>query len=144
MSKEPEHRPTIFLIEADDDTRAILKSNLQRYGYRVIVALDEEDALARASGGGLNIDLILVDVVRMSPEDALNVGQRIRTHGKHDGHTPLVLMAEKYGADLAGTNVNLRDNDWITYLEQPGQLKNLLASLVSKLPYQDTNETRAL
>lgn len=143
MSQEPGYRPTIFLVEADDDTRPVLKSNLQRYGYHVIVALDEEDALERMSGG-LRADLILMDVVRMSPEDALNIGQRIRRSAKHNGHTPLVLMAEKYGADLEGTNVNLRDNDWITYLEQPDQLKNLLASLINKLPDQDTSETHSL
>lgn len=143
MSKELENRPTIFLVEADDDTRPVLKSNLQSYGYRVIVAVDEEDALERTSGG-LRADLILVDVVCMSLTDALDAGQRIRASANHDGLTPLVLMAEKYGADVEGTNVNLRGNDWITYLEQPDQLKNLLASLIHKLPNQNTIETRSL
>jgi CheY-like chemotaxis protein len=132
MSKELEQQSTIFLVEADDDTRAVLKSNLNRYGYHVIVALDEEDALDRVEGG-LQADLILVDVVRMSPEDALNIGRRIRKCVHRNGYTPLVVMAEKYGADLEGTDVNVSDNDWVTYLEEPGQLKKLLASLLNKL-----------
>jgi PleD family two-component response regulator len=75
--------------------------------------------------------LILVDVVRISPEDALSIGRRIRDRAKRNGHTPLVVMAEKYGTDVEGTDVNVGGNDWITYLEDPGQLKNLLARLVT-------------
>ena len=42
-------QPTIFLIEEDDETRAVLKRSLSRCGYRFYVAIDEEDALqARA------------------------------------------------------------------------------------------------
>ena len=130
MSNEVENQPTIFLVEPDDETRPVLKDNLQRYGYRVIIALDEEDAMDRADGGGIHADLILVDVVRISSEDALGVGRRIRDYTKHDGETPLVVMAEKYGADVEGTDVNVGGNDWITYLEDPSQLKNLLARLV--------------
>lgn len=38
-------QPTIFIIEEGDETRQPLVSNLRSYGYRVIVAVDEEDAL---------------------------------------------------------------------------------------------------
>ena len=130
MTEELKNQPTIFLLEADDDTRPVLKSNLQRYGYRMIVALDEEDAMERVSGG-LLADLILVDTVGVSVEDALSTGRRIRTRAKHNGHTPVVVMAEKYGADVEGTSVRVGENEWITYLEDPDQLKNLLARLTS-------------
>lgn len=131
MSEELKHQSTIFLLEADDETRPILKSNLQRYGYHVIVALDEEDALERAEEGSLRADLILVDVVGTTPEDALHVGRQIRTFLPRNGQTPLVVMAEKYGAEVEGTDVRVGDNEWITYLEEPYQLKNLLARLVN-------------
>jgi CheY-like chemotaxis protein len=143
MNDKPEQQLTVFVVEADDDTRPVLRSNLQRYGYRVVVALDEDDALDRVTGG-LEADLILVDVVRMSLENALEIGRRIRTHAKRNGHTPLVVMAEKYGADVEGTDVNISGNDWITYLEDPGQLKNLLATLTHKLPTWDARETDRL
>jgi CheY-like chemotaxis protein len=130
MTEELKDQPTIFLLEADDDTRPLLKSNLQRYGYRIIIGLDEEDALDRVSGG-LCADLILVDAVGVSLEDALGTGRRIRTHAQRNGHTPLVVMAEKYGREVEGTNVNVVGNDWITYLEDRDQLKNLLARLTS-------------
>jgi DNA-binding response OmpR family regulator len=130
MSDERGHQPTIFLVEEDDDTRPILKSNLQRYGYRVIVALDEEDALERMGGDGLRADLVMVDTVGVSTDKALNIGRRIRTYAKYNCHAPLVVMAEKYGADVEGTDVNVTGNDWITYLEDRDQLKNLLARLI--------------
>ena len=124
---------TIFLVEEDDETRSILRGNLQGYGYHVIVAIDEEDALERVGGGHVQAGLVLINLVGKSPEEALNVGQQIRKHAKYDGHTPLVVMAEKYGKDLEGTNLNVGGNDWIAYLEDAEQLQNLLARLLSNI-----------
>ncbi|HEX8180885.1 MAG TPA: response regulator [Pyrinomonadaceae bacterium] len=131
MNTEQE-QATIFLVEEDDETRPFLKQNLQRDGYRIAIALDEEDALERISGGHVRADLVLINLVGKSPEDMLSVGRRIREHAKYDGHTPLVVLAEKYGADVEGTDVNVGGNDWITYLADHDQLKNLLARLLSK------------
>ena len=129
-----DNRRTIFLVEEDDDTRPILKHNLQTDGYRVLLALDEEDALERVSGNGAPADLVLVNLVDKSLEEVLAAGRRIRTQAKYAGHTPLVVMADKYGADLEGTDVNVGSNDWITYLEDHEQLKNLLAKLLKNSP----------
>lgn len=125
---------TIFLIEEDDDTRPLLKGNLQSYGYRVIVALDEEDALERVGGGLVPADLVLINLVGKSPEAALEVGRRVRQHAKYDGHTPVVVIAEEYGADVEGTDVNVSGHDWITYPEDYRQLPNLLARLLGRPP----------
>jgi DNA-binding response OmpR family regulator len=130
VNTEPGKRATVFLVEEDDDTRPILKRNLQAYGYRVIIALDEEDALERAAGGQVPADVILVNLVGKSLQEALGAGRRIREGAKYDGHTPLVVLAEKYGPGVEGTDVNVRGNDWIAYLEEHDQLKNLLARLV--------------
>ena len=130
MTKEQVKQPTIFLVEEDDNTRVILKRSLTGYGYRVSVALDEEDAIERVSNGQLNADLVLINLVGKSVEDTLRTGRRIREHAKFDGQTPLVVMAEKYGKDVEGTDVNVEGNDWIFYLgEDLDQLKQLLARL---------------
>jgi len=128
---EETNQRTIFLLEEDDETRVPLVSNLRRYGYRVITAIDEEDALQRVEGGHVPADLVMVNLVGKSIDDLLNVGRRIREHARYDGHTPLVVMPEKYGKDVEGTDVNVSGNDWITYPEDPDQLKNLLARLIS-------------
>ena len=129
---DAEVRPTIFLVEEDDDTRPLLRGNLERDGYRVLVSVDEKDALLRVGGGLVPADLVLLNLVGKSPEEALEVGRRIRSHAKYDGHTPLVVMAEKYGRDLEGTDANPAGNDWITYLEDHAQLRRLLDRLTRR------------
>ena len=130
MTNDNGRQPCVLLVEEDDDTRDILKKNLRRYGYHVSLALDEEDALDKVGGGHVRAELVLINLVGRPPDEVLDIGRRIREHARCDGHTPLVVIAEKYGPDLEGTDVNVAGNDWITYLEDPNQLKNLLAQLV--------------
>jgi CheY-like chemotaxis protein len=134
MNNQHGARGTIFLVEEDDDVRPNLRRNLQKHGYRMLLAMDEEDALDRAGsgGGGVPADLVLIDLVDKPVDEVLQAGRRIREHAKIDGRTPLVVLAEKYGADLEGTDVNVSGNDWITYLADHEQLKNLLARLLGK------------
>jgi CheY-like chemotaxis protein len=132
MATEQGKRPTIFFVEEDEDTRAVLKESLTRYGYRVSLAIDEEDAIDRIRGGQLKPDLILIDLVRKSTEETLQSGRRIRAEAQTDGLTPLVVMAEKYDKDVEGTEVNVDGNDWIFYLgEELEQLRNLLRRLIA-------------
>jgi PleD family two-component response regulator len=130
MGVEQTKQPKIFLIEEDDETRAVLKKSLTRYGYRLSVAIDEDDALDRVGQGLMGVDLVLINVVGKSVEETLQMGRRIREQAKFDGHTPLIVMAEKYGKDVEGTHENVGGNDWIFYLgEEPDQLLNLLRRL---------------
>ena len=132
MRRSEGEQPTILLIEEDDDTRRILRESLIRYGYLVLLAVDEEDAISRVTGGQLNADLVLINLVGKSTKDTLQTGRRIREQAKFDGFTPLVVMAEKYGKDVEGTDVNVEGNDWIFYLgEDLDQLQNLLRRLTT-------------
>ena len=131
MESKQGNQPTIFLIEEDDETRKPLVETLRRSGYRVIVAIDEEDALGRVDGGHVQADLVLVNLVGKPVNEALSIGRKVRHHVKYDGNTPLVVMPENYSKDVEGTDVNVEGNDWIHYLgEEPDQLKNLLARLI--------------
>jgi DNA-binding response OmpR family regulator len=120
----------IFLVEEDDDARPILKKNLERAGYRVRLAFDEADAHDRVSGGRLTADLILVNLVGVEPDEALEAGRRIRRDAELT--VPLVVMAEEYGVDMEGQDVNVSGNEWITYPEDHNQLHNLLARLLNQ------------
>lgn len=134
MRNEQGEPPTIFLIEEDDETRRPLVQNLRGDGYHVIVSIDEEDALERVGGGHVHADLVLVNLVGKPLDELLRVGRGVREHAKYDGHTPLVVMPERYGKDVEGTDVNVEGNDWIMYLgEEPHQLKNLLARLTQSI-----------
>ena len=130
MNKGQSEQPTIFLIEEDDETRRPLVSNLRGYGYRVIVAVDEEDALERV--GGVDADLMLVNLVGKTAEEVLAVGRRVRQHSAYNGRTSLVVMPEKYDKALEDTEVNVGGSEWVFYLgEEPGRLRDLLARLTA-------------
>lgn len=123
-------RPTILFIGEDGDTLMPLKNNLRRQGYRVLAASSLEDAMEWMGGGYLHADLVLLDLVRRTTEETLAVGRRIRRLAGYDGHTAVVVMAEKYGKEVEGTEVNVGGNDWVFYLgEEPDQLSNLLRRL---------------
>jgi len=44
---------------------------------------------------------------------------------------PLVVIAFKFEAAMEGRNVNVLDDEWVTYLEDGEQLKHLLARLLN-------------
>src|SRR4028119_2218517 len=129
MSQKTDAPPTILMIELDDDTRPILKDNLHRRGYHVIVALEEEDAVALARGVRDRPNLILINQVDLPIDDVFNMGRHIRQGAELHSRTPIVVMAERYGEDMEGKNVKVGESEYLTYLEDGEQLMNLLHRL---------------
>jgi CheY-like chemotaxis protein len=127
-------QPTIFLVEEDDETRHVLKHNLREQGYHVTVALDEEDALERVEGGRASYDLLFVNVVGVGVEVALDSARRIHMRAEMGNSTPIIVMAEKYGRDMEGKDVEVEENVYVTYPEDADQLHRLLARLVPPEP----------
>jgi DNA-binding response OmpR family regulator len=121
--------PTILLVEEDDEVRPLLSQNLRDQGYHVIVALDEADASERTKGGGLCPDLILLNQVGRSIQEYTVMGQRICKSAGIASHTPIIVMAEQYGADMEGKDVQVDETEYVTYLEDGQQLMNLLHRL---------------
>lgn len=121
--------PTILLVEEDDEVRPLLTQNLRNQGYHVVVALDEADAIERTKGGGLCPDLILLNQVGRSIQEYAVMGQRICQSAGIGDHTPIIVMAEYYGADMEGKDVQVNDTKYVTYLEDGQQLMNLLHRL---------------
>lgn len=129
MTQEQNTPPTILLIEEDDDTRPLLRHNLKSQGYRPIVALDEEDALQRMDGRHDDPDLILINQFDRLIEEVLNMGRRIRQDRGLPSCTPIVVIAERYGEDMEGQDVQVGESEYVTYLEDAQQLMNLLQRL---------------
>jgi DNA-binding NtrC family response regulator len=121
---------TIFFLEEDDHARQILTRHLRRLDYRVLVAAHLDDAMEWMNREFIHADLVLVDLVRKTTEEALHVGRELRQRAKYDGHTPLIIMAEKYGPELEGTDVRVGEHDWITYPEDGEQMPRLLKRLL--------------
>ena len=129
MSEKKDVPPTILMMELDDDTRPLLKLNLGNWGYHVISALQEEDAIALTRGTRDRPGLILLNQVNLAIDDVLNMGRRIRHGAELPSSTPIVVMAERYGADMEGKDVKVGESEYVTYLEDGEQLMNLLHRL---------------
>ncbi len=126
MSEKQNTVPTILVVEPDNDVRPLLKNNLHRQGYRAIVTLDEEDAIARTRDGHECPDLILLSQYLLPLDEVINMGRRIRQNAGFPSGTPLVVMADQYGPDMEGKDVRVSDTEYVTYLEDGEQLMNLL------------------
>jgi len=122
-------KETIFLIEGDDHARPIFRNELKRLGYRVSLAVDEEDALERAERRALAADLMLIGLPKDTPAGVLEVARNIFRVGNLNA--PIVVIATSYGSDLEGTDVKISESEYITYLHEPDQLPNLLLRLLS-------------
>jgi DNA-binding response OmpR family regulator len=129
MSEKQNIAPTILVVEPDDDVRPLLRNNLHRQGYRAIMTLDEEDAIARARGDSDRPDLILINQYRQPLDKAIHIGRRIRQDAGLPSDTPIVIMAERYGEDMEGKDIKVGESDYVTYLEDGEQLLNLLQRL---------------
>ena len=119
----------ILLIEEDDDARPIIRHNLRRAGFDVLVAVDEQTALDWLSAGDGRADLILVNLVGKTTEEAFAAARRVKQLNALDGSTPVVVIAEKYGDGLEGTDVPAGEGEWVSYMEDSTQLHELLARL---------------
>ncbi len=117
------------MVEPDDDVRPLLRNNLHRQGYREIVTLDEEDAIARARCDGDCPDLILINQYRLPLDQVISIARRIRQVAGLPSSTPIVVMAERYGEDMEGKDVKVGESEYVTYLEDGEQLMNLLQRL---------------
>lgn len=120
---------TILLIEEDDDARPLIRHNLERAGYDVLLAVDEASALDWLKAGRARVDLILVNLVGKTTDEAFAAARRVREHNALDGSTPVVVIAEKYGDGLEGKDVREGEGEWVTYMEDSKQLQDLLSRL---------------
>ncbi|HEX8194625.1 MAG TPA: response regulator [Pyrinomonadaceae bacterium] len=119
--------PTIFLLENDDDTRPIFKELLIKKGYKVILAVDQNDALQRVDDGLVKSDLILVNLLGKSEEETLSFGRTLRQNAKIN--VPVIVIAAKYDEELEGTIAQVGDIDYIVYLGTGEEFLDLLSGL---------------
>ena len=129
MNEKGHTPPTILMLELDDEMRPLLKRSLYEWGYRVSMALEEEDAIAIARGGRAHPRLILLNQVDLSIDEFVNMGRRIREGAELLSSTPIVVMAEQYGKDMEGKNIKVGENEYVIYREDAEQLMHLLHRL---------------
>ena len=132
MHEDKNSRSTIFLVEEDNNARLPVTRRLRECGYRLLVAASLEDAFEWTNGTTyIHADLVLVDLLRKPPEEALSIGRHLREHCKYDENTPVVVLPEKMPEDLEGTNQKVTEREWICYFADTDQLLRLLARLLA-------------
>ena len=95
----------------------------------MVVVLDEEEAIATARGGRDRPNLILLNQVKLSIDEFINMGRRIRQGAELPSNTSVVVTAERYGADMEGKDVKVGESEYVSYPEDGEQLMNLLHRL---------------
>lgn len=112
---------TVLLVEDDEDTRYLMRLELEQRGYRLIEAADGESAVLLAEEESPDIILMDISLPRM---DGLEATKRIRNHDRM--HTvPVVAVTAhqesdfREGAKASGFDAYVTkpiDFDWLSEL----------------------------
>ena len=113
-------KPTLLVIEDDPDIVELLRYNLEREGFRVLVATDGEHGLADAARH--QPEPVLLDLM-LPGLDGLEVCKRLRAQDSTRGLPVLVLTAKGEETDVViGLEMGADD-----YLTKPFSPRELLA-----------------
>lgn len=126
---ETKKKDTILLVEDDCEVREYMKRFLEDLGYRVALATDEADSLRLVDANHTQIQLILLNQ-RMLSDDALAAGQRIREYVNMPNPIPVVVLPFEFSNELEGTDQNMGNGYYKSYMNTEQQLEDLLAGLL--------------
>lgn len=123
----PNDRPrTILVVDDFDDTRLLLRTWLQKRGFRVIEAENGNTAVAAAESH--RPDLIIMDV-EMPELDGLSATRKIRELAGFE-KVPIVAVSA-YGADLYREHALAAGcNEYVSTPFEPEELERLIRGLI--------------
>jgi two-component system cell cycle response regulator DivK len=118
--------PTILIVDDFDDTRWLLRTWLERHGFKVIEAENGNEAIAEAQ---LQFpDLIIMDL-EMPELDGLAATRQIRGNAKL-ADVPIVAVSA-YGAEqFRGLALQAGCNEYVSTPFEPAELERLIRSYV--------------
>ena len=120
--------PTVMVVEDFEDNRFMMRRLLEMSGYRVLEAVNGEEAveIARAERPGL----ILMDL-SLPQLDGLAATRRIRQHPELK-NVPIVAVSAHDTADFHADALAAGCNDYVTKPIDFDQLEELLRRLLPK------------
>ncbi|KIS03399.1 response regulator YycF [Paucilactobacillus wasatchensis] len=123
----------VLVVDDEKPISDIIKFNLSKEGYEVIVAYDGEEALEKVEDE--KPDLIILDL--MLPKiDGLEVAKRVRAN-----HTTPIIMVTAKDSELDKVlGLELGADDYVT---KPFSNRELVARVKANLRRQETVETTA-
>jgi len=118
--------PTILIVDDFDDTRWLLRTWLERHGFKVIEAENGKEAIAEAQ---IQFpDLIIMDL-EMPELDGLAATRQIRGDAKL-ADVPIVAVSA-YGAEqFRGLALQAGCNEYVSTPFEPAELERLIRSYV--------------
>ena len=125
---------TILIVDDFDDTRLMLRTWLEKKGYRVLEAENGKKAVIAAESGG--IDLIIMDM-EMPELDGLSATRKIREFT--DSKTTPIVAVSAYGADLFRADALAAGcNEYVSTPFEPDELERLIGSLIKEAHVEDS------
>jgi CheY-like chemotaxis protein len=126
LDKPGEEERTILIVDDFDDTRLLLRTWLQKKGFRIVEAENGYRAIAAAEK--IKPDLIIMDV-EMPELDGLEATSRIRKLSGFAG-VPIVAVSA-YGADqYRDLALAAGCNEYVSTPFEPDELERLIRSLL--------------
>jgi CheY-like chemotaxis protein len=126
VNKLKASQPTILVVDDFDDTRLLLRTWLQRKGFRVEEAEDGNEAVAAAER--LHPDLIIMDV-EMPELDGLAATRKIRQLANLE--TVPIVAVSAYGADQYRDHALAAGcNEYVSTPFEPDELEKLIRALI--------------
>ena len=124
----------ILVVDDEKPISDIIKFNLEKEGYEVVVAFDGEEALEKVEGE--KPDLIILDL--MLPKiDGLEVAKRVRA--KHT--TPIIMVTAKDSELDKVLGLELGADDYVTKPFNPLEVMARVKSLLRRSQGEVTNDT---
>ena len=127
LSTSDQGRRTILVVDDFDDTRLLLRTWLEKKGFRVVEAENGNQAVAKAEDE--RPDLIIMDV-EMPEMDGLSATRKIRKLKQLEGVPVLAVSA--YGAEQYRREALAAGcNEYVSTPFEPDDLEKLIRSLIS-------------
>jgi CheY-like chemotaxis protein len=129
-----DNKRTILIVDDFDDTRLLLRTWLEKKGYRVVEAENGKKGVVAAESGG--VDLIIMDM-EMPELDGLSATRKIREFT--DAKTTPIVAVSAYGADLFRADALAAGcNEYVSTPFEPEELERLIETLIKEAHSEDS------
>jgi CheY-like chemotaxis protein len=126
--EQGEAAPTVLVVEDFEDNRFMMRRLLEMSGYRVVEAVNGEQAVETAVSQ--RPDLILMDL-SLPKLDGLAATRRIRQHDEL-ARTPIIAVSAHDTTDFHADALAAGCNEYVTKPIDFDQLESLLKRLLGK------------
>jgi len=126
MTKSNDGQRTILIVDDFDDTRLLLRTWLEKKGYRVVEAENGNQAIAEAESQ--QPDLIIMDV-EMPELDGLSATRKIRTLASSD-KVPIVVVSAYAADQFRDDALAAGCNAYVSTPFEPEDLEKLIETLI--------------